>query len=87
MKAKRILAGILAATMSTADSQLLAASSAISQNLAVECLHIKLSEKKAMLVARLTVVVISIIAVFFAMDPGSSVFNIVSFAWAGMGSP
>ena len=81
-----ILAGILAATMSTADSQLLAASSAISQNLAVECLHIKLSEKKAMLVARLTVVVISIIAVFFAMDPGSSVFNIVSFAWAGFGA-
>ena len=81
-----ILAGILAATMSTADSQLLAASSAISQNLAVEVLHINMSKKTSMLVARLTVVVISVISIFFALDPTSSVFKIVSFAWAGFGA-
>ena len=67
--------------MSTADSQLLAASSAISQNLAVEVLHINMSKKTSMLVARLTVVVISVISIFFALDPTSSVFKIVSFAW------
>ena len=81
-----ILAGILASTMSTADSQLLAASSAISQNLAVEVLHINMSKKTSMLVARLTVVVISVISIFFALDPTSSVFKIVSFAWAGFGA-
>ena len=72
--------------MSTADSQLLAASSAISQNLAVEVLHINMSKKTSMLVARLTVVVISVISIFFALDPTSSVFKIVSFAWAGFGA-
>ena len=39
-----------------------------------------------MIIARLSVVVISAIAVFFARDPNSSVFRIVSFAWAGFGA-
>jgi sodium/proline symporter len=81
-----ILAGILAATMSTADSQLLAASSAFSENLLGDVFGIKLDAKKNMLVARLTVIVIAIIAVFLASDPNSSVFKIVSFAWAGFGA-
>ena len=81
-----ILAGILAATMSTADSQLLAASSSVSQNLAVEFFHLKINGKKSVLVARSTMVVISLIAAFLARDPDSSVFRVVSFAWAGFGA-
>ncbi|HKM28228.1 MAG TPA: sodium/proline symporter [Anaerovoracaceae bacterium] len=81
-----ILAGILAATMSTADSQLLAASSSVSQNLLRDFFGIKMSERASMLVARLTVVIVSIIAVVFASNPESSVFQIVSFAWAGFGA-
>ena len=81
-----ILAGILAATMSTADSQLLAAASGISQNLVREWMGVKLSEKAALIVARITVVIISIVAVFMAGNPDSSVFEIVSFAWAGFGA-
>ena len=81
-----ILSGILACTMSTSDSQLLAASSSVSQNLLRDCLEIKLSEKKSMLMARLTVILIAVIAVIIARDPNSSVFSIVSFAWAGFGA-
>lgn len=81
-----ILAGILAATMSTADSQLLSAASAFSENLVQDTLGIKLTAKQNMLVARMTVVVIAVIAVFLATDPNSSVFRIVSFAWAGFGA-
>ena len=81
-----ILAGILASTMSTADSQLLAASSSVSQNLLSDFLHIKMSEKTSVVIARCTVIAISIIAVFLARDPNSSVFGIVSFAWAGFGA-
>ena len=81
-----ILAGILAATMSTADSQLLAASSAFSENLLQDVFGIKLTAKQTMLVARLTVIAIAVIAVFLARDPNSSVFQIVSFAWAGFGA-
>lgn len=80
-----ILAGILAATMSTADSQMLAAASSVSQNIVQDFFKVKISEKKSLFVARLTIVVISLIGVFLARDPNSSVFNIVSFAWAGFG--
>lgn len=81
-----ILAGILACTMSTADSQLLAASSSVSQNLLRDCLGIKLSVKASMLLARLTVIAIAVVAVILAHNPDSSVFQIVSFAWAGFGA-
>ena len=81
-----ILAGILAATMSTADSQLLAASSAFSENLVQDVFGIKLTQKQTMLNARLTVIVIAVIAMFLASDPDSNVFQIVSFAWAGFGA-
>lgn len=81
-----ILAGILASTMSTADSQLLAAASSISENLVQESFGVKLSTKKAIGLARIAVVVISVIAIFLARDPDSSVFRIVSFAWAGFGA-
>lgn len=81
-----ILAGILASTMSTADSQLLAAASSISENLVQESFKIKLSPKKSILLARISVVVISLVAIFLARNPESSVFRIVSFAWAGFGA-
>lgn len=81
-----ILAGILAATMSTADSQLLAASSSVSQNIFQDFFKIKMDEKKSMLISRLTVVFISLIGIIIAYNPDSSVFEIVSFAWAGFGA-
>ena len=81
-----ILAGILAATMSTADSQLLAVSSSVSQDLACDFLGLKLEGKKGMLVARSVMVAISLVAAFLARDPNSSVFRVVSFAWAGFGA-
>lgn len=80
------LAGILASTMSTADSQLLAASSSVSSDLLQKSFKLKLSEKQSMLAARLTLVAISVIAIFIARDPESSIFSIVSFAWAGFGA-
>ena len=80
-----ILAGILACTMSTCDSQLLAASSSVSENILHGVFGIKMDEKKTMVMARTTLVVIAIIAVIVARNPDSNVFNIVSFAWAGFG--
>ncbi len=81
-----ILSGILAATMSTADSQLLAAASSISQNLVQDFGKKKLETKTSLIIARITVIAISLIAVFIAQDPNSSIFTIVSFAWAGFGA-
>lgn len=81
-----IIAGILAATMSTADSQLLSAASSISQNLLQDFGKKKIDTKTSVKIARITVVIISIISVILASNPNSSVFKIVSFAWAGFGA-
>ena len=81
-----IIAGILASTMSTADSQLIAASSAVSENIIQDVLKVKMSEKMAMLTARITLIVVAILGVIIAWNPDSSIFNIVSFAWAGFGA-
>jgi len=80
-----ILAGILAATMSTADSQMLVAASGVSENIIQDFLGKKLTEKQGLMAARITILVIAVIGVFLARDPNSSVFGIVSFAWAGFG--
>lgn len=79
-----ILAGIMASTMSTADSQLLAASSAVSSDMLGE--KLQTNDKNGMIAARITLLVISVFAVIIARDPNSSVFGIVSFAWAGFGA-
>ncbi len=81
-----IIAGILAATMSTADAQLLAAASGVTHNILTNVLGIKLSDKKTMLIARLTVLGVAVLGIIFASDPNSSIFRVVSFAWAGFGA-
>ena len=81
-----ILAGILAATMSTADSQLLAAASSMSQDLLQDFFGVKMSRKASIIVARCTVVLVAAVGVLLAWNPDSSVFRVVSFAWAGFGA-
>ena len=76
-----ILAGILASTMSTSDSQLLAASSAVSSDI-LGAFRKDSSNKNG----SITLLVISVVAAFIARNPDSSVFAIVSFAWAGFGA-
>jgi len=75
-----ILSGILAATMSTSDSQLLITSSAISQNFFKGVLKKDATERQVMWVSRLTIILVAIIAAFMAYDPKSSIFKIVSHA-------
>jgi sodium/proline symporter len=81
-----ILAGILASVMSTADSQMLAASSSVSENIVKRFFMKDADEKRQIRVARIAVICIAIVAVFFAWNPDSSVFRIVAFAWAGFGA-
>ena len=81
-----IFAGILACTMSTADSQLLAASSSASENILKGVFKVKLTEKQSMIIARGILLVIAVIAAIIAWDKDSSIFRVVSFAWAGFGA-
>lgn len=81
-----LLCGILAAVMSTADSQLLVTSSSVSEDLYRGVINRKASDKNALLVSRITVVAVAVIAFFIALDPESSVMGLVSNAWAGFGA-
>jgi sodium/proline symporter len=80
------LCAILAASMSTSDSQLLVAASAFSKDVYKAFLRKDASDKETLAVSRITVLVITVIAIFLAMDPSSSIFDIVSYAWAGFGA-
>lgn len=80
------LCGILAAIMSTADSQLLVTSSSVAKDLFNGVLFKNLDSKKVMVISRATVGVVAVVAFFIAWNPDSSVMGLVSNAWAGLGS-
>ncbi len=80
------LCGILAAVMSTADSQLLVTASAISEDMYKGTIKKDASEKNALMVGRLAVIIIALIAFVIALDPNSSIMGLVSDAWAGFGA-
>lgn len=73
-----VIAAILAAIMSTVDSQLIVASAAITQDLGI-------GKNKGVLANRITVILLSLFATFIAMDP-HSVLDVVAIAWAGLGA-
>ncbi|WP_413112469.1 sodium/proline symporter PutP [Thaumasiovibrio sp. DFM-14] len=81
-----LLAAILAAIMSTADSQLLVSSSALAEDLYKPLLRPNASTSEIVVVGRLGVVGVSLIALLLAFDPDSSVLGLVSYAWAGFGA-
>ena len=80
------LSAILAAVMSTADSQLLVASSAITSDLYDRFSKKEIPERRLMWIGRIGVMGIAVIAALFALDPETSIMSVVSFAWAGFGS-
>ena len=81
-----VMAGILAATISSSDSYLLIAASALSKNIYQGVIKKKASDKEVMTVSRITLFVIALIAMVIALDENSAIFKIVSFAWAGFGA-
>lgn len=81
-----VMAGILAATISSSDSYLLIASSAVAKNIYQGIFKKDASDKKVMTVSRITLLLIALIAMVIAWDENSIIFNIVSFAWAGFGA-
>jgi len=81
-----LLAAILAAIMSTADSQLLVSSSALAEDLYRQLLRKTASQREIVLIGRAGVLLIALIATLLAFDPESSVLGLVGYAWAGFGA-
>jgi sodium/proline symporter len=81
-----MLSAILAATMSSADSYMLIASSAIAQNFYKGVFHREATDKQVMWASRITMCLILIFGIIVAADENSSIFRVVSYAWAGFGA-
>ena len=81
-----VMAGILAATISSSDSYLLIAASAFARNIFQGVCKKDATDKQVMLVSRLTLLALALIGVVIALDENSVIFQIVSFAWAGFGA-
>ena len=81
-----VMAGILAATISSSDSYLLIAASAFAKNIFQGIVKKDASEKQVMWISRITLLVLALIGVIIALDENSVIFSIVSFAWAGFGA-
>lgn len=81
-----VMAGILAATISSSDSYLLIAASAFAKNIFQGLFKKNASDKQVMTVSRITLLLIAVIAMIIALDEKSVIFKIVSFAWAGFGA-
>jgi len=80
-----LLAGAIAAMMSTADSQLLVSGSSLSEDIIHKAMGKKLDEKKMVLASRICVLVVGIVALIFAFTSKSLIYTIVSWAWSGIG--
>ncbi|SMH30744.1 sodium/proline symporter PutP [Methanohalophilus portucalensis] len=81
-----MLAAILAAIMSTADSQLLVAASAFTEDIYRLVFKSNATQRELVWMGRITVIGISLLAYYFALDPASSVLDLVAYAWAGFGA-
>ena len=84
-----LLAAIIAASMSTADSQLLVASSSFTSDIYKPLIRKEASDKETLWVGRIVVLIISVIAYFIASSEGEgaqAIMNLVENAWAGFGS-
>ena len=81
-----VMAGILAATISSSDSYLLIAASAFAKNIFQGICRKKATDKQIMIVSRITLLVLALIGIVIALDEKSIIFQIVSFAWAGFGA-
>ncbi len=82
-----VMAGILAATISSSDSYLLIAASSVSKNIYQGIIKKNASDRAVLIATRITLIIIALIAMVIALDENNRIiFSVVSFAWAGFGA-
>ena len=81
-----VMAGILAATISSSDSYLLIAASAVSKNIFGSVIRKNATDKQIMHVSRGVLLLITVFGMVIAWDENSVIFEVVSFAWSGFGA-
>ena len=81
-----VLAAVLAAIMSTISSQLIVTSSALVEDLYKAVVKTDASEKRYVLLGRVSILVVAIAALIFAWTKNETILDLVGFAWAGFGA-
>jgi sodium/proline symporter len=81
-----MLAGAIAAMMSTADSQLIVVTSSIVEDVYVKLLNLKSNPRTLVLISRLATIAVSVVALILAFSAEDTIFDLVSYAWAGLGA-
>ena len=81
-----VVSGIFAASMSSSSSYMIIGASAVGENIFRGLLHRKATDRQVMMVARITLLVMFIFGIVVAFDQNSSIFQVVSYAWAGLGA-
>jgi sodium/proline symporter len=81
-----MLAGAIAAMMSTADSQLIVVTSSIVEDVYVKLLKLKSNPRTLVLISRLATIAVSVVALILAFSAEDTIFDLVSYAWAGLGA-
>jgi sodium/proline symporter len=81
-----IISGILAASMSSADSYMLIVSSSLANDIYKDIFRKDASEKTVLWVARIAMLLVTLFGIFVAVSGNQSIFRVVSYAWAGLGA-
>ena len=81
-----VVSGIFSASMSSSSSYMIFGASAMGENIFRGLLHRKATDRQVMIVARLTLIVMFLFGILVAYDQNSSIFQVVSYAWAGLGA-
>lgn len=81
-----VVSGIFAASMSSSSSYMIIGASAVGENIFRGLLHRKATDRQVMMVARITLLVMFLFGIVVAFDQNSSIFQVVSYAWAGLGA-
>lgn len=81
-----LLCAVIAAIMSTSDSQMLVTASAVTNDIYKTVFKKNASEKELLLLSKIAVIIVAAIAYVLAMNPETSVMGLVSYAWAGLGA-
>lgn len=80
-----ILAGVLAAINSTANSQIMVITSSITEDIVHKTLKLRLTDKQLILLSRISIIIIALVGMVIALVSDSLVYLVVSWAWAGIG--
>lgn len=80
-----LLAGILAAIITTANSQLMVVTSSVSEDIIHKTLGMRLTDKQLVMISRMTILVVGMLSMVIALTSESLLYLVVSWAWAGVG--